>query len=208
MAVRRWAGMDLAANSCGSGALVKCRTLKSTWALIFHMNMLFRVQMQFYLLFLMHLFDISIVLLVQFRRRTRMWCVVPPRPWRRSTGNGVTVKHSQKRCVMWYISDTVYCVVLLCHTKRTQNSDGQIESLWYSVMFWWFCHILSLHAIVLVDLMGAPLVYIGREAAGRLGRLQWGSKGPGGSKGGAMVPIYAHMAPYGTNKSYPLVMSK
>ena len=97
---------------------------------------------------------------VQFRRRTRIWCVVPPRPWRRYTGNGVTLKHVEswwnirRSVVSCDICDTVYCVVLLCHTK-TKNSDGQIESLLYSVMFWWFCHILSLHAIVLVGLISA-----------------------------------------------------
>lgn len=49
----------------------------------------------------------------------------------------------------------LYIVSHYCVTPKPKNSDGQIESLLYSVMFWWFCHILSLHAIVLVDLISA-----------------------------------------------------
>lgn len=91
----------------------------------------------------MHLFDISMVLLVQFRRRTSMWCVVPPRPWRRYTGNGVTLKHVEswwnirRSVVSCDICDTVYCVALLCHTKT--------KKLWWSNRIAIiFCHVLMI----------------------------------------------------------------
>ena len=128
------------------------------------MNMLFRVQMQIYLLFnasVWYFYGAFGAISQEDEHVMRGATKTLEEVYRQRSdieACWIMVKHSQKRCVMWYMWYCILCRIIVSHQNQ-KNSDGQIESLLYSVMFWWFCHILSLHATVLVDLISATGLY-------------------------------------------------